>query len=167
MTIDELLRELDQEAQTTRRVLERVPEDQMGWKPHEKSMSLGVLAMHVALIPAAIAEVAMQDGFDVDTPIPRPQATSVAELTATLERSLATAHSLLAGLDQAGLEKPWRMTKGGRELATMPRGALLRSVMLNHWYHHRGQLTVYLRQTGALVPSVYGGSADEVPGAAR
>jgi len=163
VTIDDLLQELDREAQTTRRVLERVPQERLDWRPHDKSMTLGQLAMHVATLPGAIAELSTLSGFDVNTQIPRPSTTSTAELIATLDRSLARARTLLRGMGDAGLAVPWRMLDGDQELAAMPRAALLRSVLLNHWYHHRGQLTVYLRQVGALVPAVYGASADETP----
>ena len=160
LTIDDLLQELEQEAQATRRVLENIPEDRLDWKPHDKSMSLGQLAMHVANLPGAIAEVSTSD-FDVKTVIPRPSARSTAELLVVLEDSLKRAQRILGAMADADLESPWRMMNGDREIMAMSRGALLRSVMLNHWYHHRGQLTVYLRQTGALVPAVYGDSADE------
>ena len=163
MTRDDLLQELEQGAHATRRVLERVPEDQLGWKPHEKSMTFGQLAMHVANLPGAIAEVALLPAFDIKTQIPLPSATSVAELIATLDRSVSRAKALLGGMDEAVLASTWRMVDGDREVFGIPRAAFLRSVMLNHWYHHRGQLTVYLRQTGALVPAVYGTSADENP----
>lgn len=163
MTVDELRKELDQEARATRRVLERVPEDKLSWKPHPRSMSMGQLAMHVASLSGEIAKVSTQPSFDADTPIPRPEAKSRAELMATLDQSLATAKEILGGRDDAALASPWKMTKGGREVMSMTRGALLRSVMLNHWYHHRAQLTVYLRLTGAKVPAVYGASADENP----
>ena len=163
VTLDELLQELDQEAQTTRRVLERVPEDQLAWKPHDKSMSLGELAMHVATLPGAIAELSTRPEFDVQTQIPRPSATSRAELLSAFDRSVAQAKAVLRRMDDAALATPWRMVKGSQEIWAIPRRALLRTVMLNHWYHHRGQLTVYLRQTGALVPAVYGASADERP----
>ena len=163
LTINDVLQELEHEARTTRRVLERVPEDRLGWKPHDKSMTLGELAMHIATLPGAIAEISTRPTFDVNTAIPRPSASSVAELVATLDQSLARARALLGGMDDAALMSPWRMVNGDRELAAMPRAALLRNVMLNHWYHHRGQLTVYLRQTEALVPAIYGASADERP----
>jgi len=101
--------------------------------------------------------------FEAGAPLPRPSAPSTAELLAELERSIATAQKVLGGMDDAALNSPWRMVMGGRELRSMPRAAVLRSILFNHWYHHRGQLTVYLRQTGALVPSVYGPSADENP----
>lgn len=159
-TIDDLLQELEQEAQSTRRVLERVPNDRLDWKPHPKSMTLGQLAMHVANLPGAIAEISTRD-FDVKTVIPRPSAKSTAELLAVLDESLGRARTVLRALDEAALASPWRMVNGDQEVWSLPRGQFLRSVMLNHWYHHRGQLTVYLRQTGALVPSTYGDSADE------
>jgi uncharacterized damage-inducible protein DinB len=161
--IEELRQELEREAQTTRRVLERVAEDRLAWRPNDKSMSLGELAMHVAIVPGAIAELAAGAGVDVEAGIPRPGATSVADLVATLDRSVAKAQAVLGGLDDDALSAPWRMRKGEREIAAMPRGGVIRTILLNHWYHHRGQLTVYLRQTGARVPSVYGPSADENP----
>jgi uncharacterized damage-inducible protein DinB len=160
LTIDDLLQELEQEAHATRRVLERIPGDRLDWKPHPKSMSLGQLAMHVANLPGAIAEVSTRD-FDAKTVIPRPGAKSTAELLAVLEESLARARRILGAMDDAELASPWRMMLGDRELWSVTRGQFLRSVMLNHWYHHRGQLTVYLRLTGALVPAVFGDSADE------
>jgi uncharacterized damage-inducible protein DinB len=160
-TKQELLQELDQEARATRRVLERVPEGRLDWRPHARSLTLGQLAMHVASLPGAIAELATRDAFQVGTEIPRPGASSTAELLDTLDRSVASAKARLGGMDDAALASPWRMMKGEREVMAIPRAALLRSVMLNHWYHHRGQLTVYLRQTGAAVPAIYGDSADE------
>jgi uncharacterized damage-inducible protein DinB len=163
LTTDDLLQELEQEAQSTRRVLERVPEDRLDWKPHAKSMTLGELAMHVANLPGAIAEISTRD-FDVKTPIPRPSARSAAELLVTLDRSLSRARTVLHAMDDAELGTPWRAMNGDQVLWSQPRGQFLRSVMLNHWYHHRGQLTVYLRQTGALVPGIYGDSADEKRG---
>lgn len=163
LTIDDLLQELEHEAQSTRRVLERVPADHLDWKPHPKSLTLGQLAMHVATLPGAIAELSTRPGLDVKTEIPRPGAGSVAELLSALDGSLARAKAVLRDMDDAALASPWRMMDGDREMASVPRGGLLRSILLNHWYHHRGQLTVYLRQTGALVPAIYGASADEVP----
>jgi uncharacterized damage-inducible protein DinB len=161
ITVSDLVQELEQEAQATRRVLERVPDDKLQWKPHTKSMSLGQLALHVANLPGAIAELSTQPSFDVRTPIPRPDAASRGEILATFDDSMGRARTHLARMKDGDLALPWRMMDGSRELWSIPRFAFLRSVMLNHWYHHRGQLTVYLRQTGALVPAVYGDSADE------
>jgi uncharacterized damage-inducible protein DinB len=160
MTVNDIVQELEQEAQATRRVLERVPEERLGWKPHPKSMTLGQLAMHIANLPGAIAEISRRS-FDVRTPIPRPEATSTAEVLAAFDDSMARAMSILSGMSDSELAAPWRMMNGDRELWSIPRAAFLRSVMLNHWYHHRGQLTVYLRQTGVPLPAVYGDSADE------
>jgi uncharacterized damage-inducible protein DinB len=160
LTISDIVQELEQEAQATRRVLERVPGNQLGWRPHEKSMTLGQLAMHVANLPGAIAEVSTSS-FDVETAVPRPDAASTEQILVIFDESMQRARAILTRMSDAELATPWRMMTGDQELWSIPRGAFLRSVMLNHWYHHRGQLTVYLRQTGALVPAVYGDSADE------
>jgi len=165
-TIEALLQELEQEKQTTKRVLERVPEDRLTWKPHEKSMSMGQLALHVATVPGAIAEISRQSPFKVGQ-FTQPPATSAAELVPALEQSIAKACDVLRTMDDASLAKTWRAMDGDREIFAIPVGALFRSVMLNHWYHHRGQLSVYLRLVGVPVPSIYGPSADENPFAAR
>jgi uncharacterized damage-inducible protein DinB len=167
VTMDELLQELEQEAGSTRRVLERVPQDQFDWKPHAKSMTMGQLALHVATIPGAIAEVGTRATFDANTSIPRPTPASSAELLGALSQSIATAKKILGAMGDAGLTASWTMVDGDREIMAMPRVLLFRKVLFNHWYHHRGQLTVYLRQVGALVPATYGASADENPLAPR
>jgi uncharacterized damage-inducible protein DinB len=160
--VEVLLQELEHEAKTTRRVLERVPGDKLAWKPHQKSMSLGELAMHVATVPGNVAEIASRKTFSV-TGFSRPSASTAAELLPALDESIAKARRVLGGLDDAALDDTWRLTNGDRELMAIPRGAFLRSVMLNHWYHHRGQLSVYLRELNVPVPSIYGPSADENP----
>ena len=162
-TIREMLQELEQEAPTTRRTLERVRADKLDWKPHEKSMTLSVLAMHVATIPGRLAEVAMQPSLDVSFVVPRPTTTSIPALLEAHDQSIARAREILGSMDDSALEVPWSMMNGSTEIFSMPRGIFLRSVLFNHWYHHRGQLSVYLRETGALVPSIYGASADETP----
>jgi uncharacterized damage-inducible protein DinB len=163
VTIQELLQELEHETDATRRTLERVPNDRLDWRPHQKSLSMGQLAMHVATLAGALAEISTAPAFDAGAPIPRPTATSTDELLATLERSVAQAKVILLEMGDAGLTVPWRIRLDGKEVGSMPRSAFLRSVLFNHWYHHRGQLTVYLRQTGAAVPAIYGPSADEQP----
>ncbi|MDA1313350.1 MAG: DinB family protein [Acidobacteria bacterium] len=157
-----LIGELEQEAATTRRVLERVPDDKLGWKPHSKSMSLGQLALHIANTPGTVSELAAQN--DVTPPdFNQPQADSTAQVLAAHDASVAKAKTYLAGLsDEAAMEE-WRVVAGGQTVMAMPRIGLLRGIMLNHWYHHRGQMTVYLRQLDVPVPSVYGPSADENP----
>jgi uncharacterized damage-inducible protein DinB len=162
-TIHEFLDELEQESHPTRRALERVPVAKLTWKPHEKSQTMGQLAMHVATLPAALSEVSMLSAFDASFVVPRPEAKSMDELLGAHDASVARAREVLGGMDDAALTTPWKMMAGTKELMSIPRGQFLRSVLFNHWYHHRGQLTVYLRQTGALVPAIYGASADENP----
>ena len=164
--IEILLQELEQEAQTTRRVLERVPGDRLTWKPHDRSMSLGQLALHIASMPGAIAEITQISPFPVPE-FEQPSARSAAELIPTLEQSVVKARSILRKLDDVDLAKIWRVMDGDRQVMALPVGAALRALMLNHWYHHRGQLSVYLRQVGVPVPSIYGPSADENPFATR
>lgn len=164
MTIIEgMLQELEQEAQATRRALERVPGHRLGWRPHAKSRTLGELALHVAMVPGVVAELLASpspaQAPDFTDPVPQ----SAAELIPALEQSLATVKRVLGDLDDAALTAPWRLLRGDRELFVVPRAALLRSVLLNHWYHHRGQLTVYLRELDVAVPAIYGPSADENP----
>jgi uncharacterized damage-inducible protein DinB len=161
--IDSMLQELEQEAQTTRRVLERVPDGQLTWRPHEKARTLGELAVHIATVPGAVAEL-----FASPSPCQLPQfkdptLNRVSELLPALDESLAKAKRALGGMDDATATSMWRLMNGERELLAVPRAALLRSIMLNHWYHHRGQLTVYLRELGVAIPSIYGPSADENP----
>jgi uncharacterized damage-inducible protein DinB len=162
MMRDSFIQELEQEAKTTRRVLERVPESHLGWKPHPTSMSMGQLAMHVAMVPGAVAQLSVPSTCGVPT-FTQPVPASASELLPAFEQSIATARSVLANFDDAALGETWRMMNGEQQVMAMPRAALLRSVMLNHWYHHRGQLAVYLRQCGVPVPSIYGPSGDENP----
>ena len=160
--IDSFLQELEHEAKTTRRVLERVPDNQLGWRPHPKARSLGELALHVAGTPGEVAKLAAQAEIqppDFTDPVPA----SASELVPALDDSIATARRLLGTMDDATLNGMWRVKRNGHEILAMPRSALLRSIMLNHWYHHRGQLSVYLRELGVAVPSIYGPSADENP----
>jgi len=165
--VDSLLAELDQETATTRRVLERVPNDKLAWKPHAKSMSLGQLALHVATIPGAVAKRLSNESLDYGSvSFVQPAAGSAAELLPALEESARAAKAFLRGLDDHRAMATWRLTREGKELFAAPRIAAVRSIMLNHWYHHRGQLSVYLRLLHVPVPSIYGPSADENPFAA-
>jgi uncharacterized damage-inducible protein DinB len=161
--IDGMLQELEQEAQTTRRVLGRVPDNQLTWRPHEKARTLGELALHVAIVPGAVAELVASPSPAQAPQFVDPTPKSASELLPALDQSIAKAKNVLGGMNDAALMATWRMMRGDRELFAVPRAAVLRSVMLNHWYHHRGQLTVYLRQLGVPIPSIYGPSADENP----
>jgi uncharacterized damage-inducible protein DinB len=161
--VDGMLNELEQEAQTTRRVLERVPDKHLAWRPHRKSRTLGELALHVAMVPGAVAELVSSPSPAQAPTFVDPSPATAAELVPTLDESLAKAKRILTGMDDATLTATLRMIDSGRELFAVPRAALLRSIMLNHWYHHRGQLTVYLRELDVSIPSIYGPSADENP----
>jgi len=160
--IDGLLQELEQEAQTTRRVLARVPDNQLTWRPHKKARTLGELALHIATVPGAVATIAAQPEMQAPQFID-PSPNSASELIPALDESIKKAKSVLSGMDDGTLNATFRMMKGEREIFAIPRVAMLRSIMLNHWYHHRGQLTVYLRELGVPIPSIYGPSADENP----
>jgi len=161
--IDGMLAELEQEADTTRRVLERIPQAHLSWKPHPKSMSLGQLALHVATVPGMVAEIAAMDTIPEPPSFVQPEAATAAELVPSLLDSVAKAKRTLGGFDDARMGAIWRLQSGGRDLMAMPRAAFVRAIMLNHWYHHRGQLLVYLRLLNQSVPSVYGPTADENP----
>ena len=164
--IDGLLAELDQESQTTARVLERVPQAHLSWRPHPKSMSLGQLALHVATIPGMVAELAAMDSIPEPPAFVQAEAATAAELVPTLNASVARARQVLGGFDDDAMRAPWRLMAGGNEIMSMPRAAVARMIMQNHWYHHRGQLLVYLRLHDVPLPSVYGPTADENPFAA-
>jgi len=164
--IDALLAELEQESQTTARVLERIPQAHLSWKPHPKSMSLGQLALHVATVPGNVAELVSVDTVPEPPRFVQPEAATAAELVPALKASVAKARQHLGGFDDAKMAATWRLLMDGQEVMAMPRAAFVRAIMLNHWYHHRGQLLVYLRLLNLSVPSVYGPTADENPFAA-
>ena len=142
--IDGMLAELEQEAVTTRRVLELIPQAHLSWKPHPKSMSLGQLAWHVAVVPGNVAELVARDGIEAPNFV-HPEPATAAELLPALDASVAKAKQHIGPLGDAAMGATWRMTRGGQEVMAMPRAAFARAIMLNHWYHHRGQLLVYLR----------------------
>jgi uncharacterized damage-inducible protein DinB len=159
-----MLQEFEQEAATTRRVLERVPTDKLAWKPHAKSMSLGTLAMHIATGPAFLTGWATQDSVTYSGGS-SPEAASTADILAAHDASATQAKSNISSIGDANLGKMWEFkTPDGTTRMTMPKAALLRTLALNHIYHHRGQLSVYLRLLDVPVPSIYGPSADEGPG---
>ena len=164
--IDGLLAELEQEAATTSRVLERIPQAHLSWRPHPKSMSLGQLALHVATVPGNVADLAAKDTIPNPPNFIQPEATTAAELVPSLAASVSKAKQVLGGFDDARMGATWRLQRDGKEILAMPRAAVVRTIMLNHWYHHRGQLLVYLRLLNQSVPSVYGPTADENPFAA-
>jgi uncharacterized damage-inducible protein DinB len=159
---DSILRELDQEAQTTKRVLDRIPDDKLAWKPHPTSRSLGQLALHIASAPGNVAALAMQDTVEAPN-FSQPEPKSRQEVLDTNSKSLESAKDTLKNMDDVRLTSMWSLTKNGKILMSVPRIGFLRSILMNHVYHHRGQLSVYLRMLDVPVPSIYGPSADENP----
>jgi uncharacterized damage-inducible protein DinB len=160
--VDSILMELDQEAQTTKRVLDRIPEDKLAWKPHPKSFSLGQLALHIASVPGSVAAAAVPDSMEAPN-FSQPEPKSRQEVLDTFSKSLESAKDALKKMDDARLMSLWSLTRNGKVLMSVPRIGFIRSILMNHNYHHRGQLSVYLRMLGVPVPSIYGPSADENP----
>jgi uncharacterized damage-inducible protein DinB len=161
---DPYIDELTAETSITRRVLERVPDAHLNWRPHAKSMSLGQLALHVATLPRQLTEFVAVDELDVgEAAVGQPAATTQRELLDAFASSINAARSFLEDLTDQRATETWRLVSGDRQLFAAPRAAVLRSLLFNHWYHHRGQLLVYLRLLDVPVPPVYGPTADENP----
>lgn len=161
-----LLSEFEVQAPITRRFIERLPEDKLTWKPHEKSMSAGQLAYHLASVPGGVIRLAQNNPApapDVADVGRFPQPASRKEILEKFEESIVTVRSLLPKFDDAAMTETWRLLAGGREALAQPRGEFLRDVMLSHWYQHRGQFSVYLRILNVAVPASWGPSADEPP----
>jgi len=157
-----LLAEFEIQAPITRKFLERLPEDKLTWKPHEKSMSAGQLAFHLAMVPGGVVRFVQNNPADApDFSFPQPA--SRGEILKTFDESIATVRATLSTADDASMNETWRLVAGGREVLAQPRAQFLRDVMLSHWYQHRGQFSVYLRLLGAPVPASWGPSADEPP----
>jgi uncharacterized damage-inducible protein DinB len=156
-----LLPEFDHEMQTTRRTLERLPEDRLTWKPHEKSMTMGQLATHLASLNHWAEAIMAAESFDVSTAPPNPELTSRSEILSAFDTNTANARKAIAAATDGELLKPWKLISAGKTVFTLPRIATLRSFILSHGIHHRGQLSVYLRLNNVPVPSIYGPSADE------
>jgi uncharacterized damage-inducible protein DinB len=159
---ESLAAELQQEAKTTRRLLERVPEESFGWKPHEKSMPLGRLAAHVAELPELILPALTQDELDFGSGDFKPfEPRTNAELLEKFDRNISAAAEALQKQPDERMGDSWKLRSGDHVLFEMPRALVVRFVGLNHVIHHRGQLSVYLRLLDVPLPSIYGPSADE------
>jgi uncharacterized damage-inducible protein DinB len=157
-----VLAEFENEAKITRKFLERVPQDKLGWRPHEKSHTVGELAAHIALVPGSVARSALDDVSPLPSPAELfPQPPSVQDILARHDQGVETVRATLPKLDDARLMTNWTATRDGKPVATMPKAMVLRVIMMNHWIQHRGQLGVYLRLLGAKVPASYGPSGDE------
>jgi uncharacterized damage-inducible protein DinB len=160
-----MMPEIEQEMAQTRKTLARVPDDKFSYKPHEKSMEMGALALHIAMMADWGADTLVSDDFDV-APVngpayQMPTAKTSAELLALFDKAVERLKTNLAKTDDAAMMKQWSLLQGGRPLFSMPRAAVMRGMILNHMVHHRGQLTVYLRMCNVPVPALYGPSADE------
>jgi uncharacterized damage-inducible protein DinB len=163
-SLSPMLQEFHRESATTRRVLDRVPADKLTWTPHPKSMTLGKLASHIAGVPGGISRIAQNDVHEIDPAAFAPlQPKDKKEILDAFEASVKTAEQYIEGLTEATATATWRLKAKGQEILAVPRVELIRNIMLNHWYHHRGQLSVYLRLLEVPVPSIYGPSADENP----
>jgi uncharacterized damage-inducible protein DinB len=162
---DTMLAEFEAQAPLTRKFLERLPEDRLGWKPHERSMTAGQLALHLASVPGGVVRIAEMNPAPLPGPdtfiFPEPK--TRAEVLRKYEQSIAVVRSVLPKFDDAAMNERWRFQAGDQEFYVQPRAQLLRDVMLSHWYQHRGQFSVYLRMLNVAVPSTWGPSADEAP----
>jgi len=160
-----LLPEFDQEMATTRRLLERVPDDRTDWKPHEKSMSLGRLATHIAELPSLASRILGQDSLDLAAAGGSGRGPNVLgthqEIVDLFDSNVRATHAAIESAENEALMQPWTLRKGDQVIFTLPRLAALRAMVLNHTIHHRGQLSVYLRLNDVPLPSVYGPTADE------
>lgn len=164
MTIAQsLLVEFEIQAPITRRFLERLPEDKLTWKPHEKSMTAGQLAYHLAFVPGGIVRFVQNNPAQAPEFANFPQPASRQEILKAFDDSIATVRELLPKVDDNKMKETWRMFAKEREVLAQPRAEFLRDVMFSHWYQHRGQFSVYLRLLNVAVPASWGPSADEPP----
>jgi uncharacterized damage-inducible protein DinB len=162
--LEPMLHEFREEVAITKRVLNRVPADKLTWKPHAKSMTLGQLAWHIASVPGALSKIAQLNEFDAaQANFTPPQPKSIEEIHAALADSIRDVEECIGGMTEEKALGTWRLLVEGKQVMTQPRVGVMRSIMLNHWYHHRGQLSVYLRMLDVPVPVIYGRSADENP----
>jgi len=157
------LPEFDQEMALTRKVLERVPEDRLTWRPHPKSWTMAELATHVAWIGAWTSPTLHLPELDLASPTaPNPKPVSTrADLLTLFDGMLNVAREALAGAPETAFALPWSLRAGDQVFFTMRRGEVMRTFVLNHLIHHRGQLEVYLRMNDVALPAIYGPSADE------
>lgn len=159
---ERLLPEFDTEMTNTRKILEVVPEDKFSWKPHDKSMSLGALAAHISDLPDWALHSVQVDTLEIPADYKAFAPATREELLRHFDEGVAKARPMLAGVAEPQLDVIWRLKFDGKTFLEMPRGKVLRSTVMNHLIHHRGQLTVYLRLLGVPVPGMYGPSADEM-----
>ncbi len=159
---EDLLEDFDQELAHTRTVLQRVPQDRMGWRPHPKSWTLGTLANHLVWLPTWVPSALLEDSRDLDRQEGRLEIIeSKQALLDLFDWNVDAARRALAACSGEGLHEPWSLRRGSRILFTLPRERVIRTYVLNHIIHHRAQLGVYLRMNDVPLPPIYGPSADE------
>jgi uncharacterized damage-inducible protein DinB len=162
--LEPVLDEFREEAATTKRVFDRIPADKLSWKPHPKSMSLGQLALHIASVPGNFMNRLEAEEFDVSQGnFNPPEPKNKEEINAALDQSTRAMEDYLHRVSEQAALGSWRLMANGKQIFSKPRIVVLRTIMLNHCYHHRGQLSVYLRLLDVPVPVIYGRSADENP----
>ena len=163
MSAQSLLAEFEQELVATKNLLEVLPENRLNWQPHEKAMTLGQLAFHVAIIPFRYLNFAKDGQVEVDVIIDHPIPETKAQIMQSLEQSASNTQAILSEVSQPWFEQEWQLLKSGNAIAVMPRMAFIRAFVFNHWYHHRGELATYLRILDVKLPSIYGPTADVNP----
>ncbi len=156
-----LLPEFDHESRNTRRMLESVPDEHLGYRPHEKSWTLRELATHVATLGGWTRPTFERDGIDLSQPWEQEQLESVAEIVSTFDAVAADARAALESASEETFQETWTLRSGDAVHFSMPKGMVFRFFVMNHIVHHRAQLALYLRECGAKVPGMYGPSADE------
>jgi len=159
--VDALLPEFDREITLTRTMLERIPESRLGWKPHVTSFSLGELGLHLSRLPTWATETLAKSEIDIGATPPQATIPTRADMLAAFDRHAADARAALVGTSDPELAAMWTLKRNGRAVFSMPKASVLRTFVLSHLIHHRGQLSVYLRLLDVPVPSTYGPSADE------
>jgi len=157
------LAEFEAQAPVTRRFLERLPEDKLTWKPHEKSMTAGQLALHIAKTTAVVLELVQDNPRQARERFEFPQPASKDEILKAFDECISMVRAKLPAFDDSMMNETWRLEANGRTLMAVPRAGVLRDVMFSHWYQHRGQFSVYLRLLNVAVPASWGPSADEPP----
>jgi uncharacterized damage-inducible protein DinB len=160
---ESLLEEFEVQAPVTRKFLERLPEDKLTWKPHEKSMTAGQLAYHIAAIPGGIVRFVENNPAQAPGSFNFPQPANRQEILEKLDESIVTVRKLLPRFEDSAMQETWHLMSLDRELLAVPRAGFVRDVMFSHWYQHRGQFSVYLRLLNVPVPASWGPSADEPP----
>jgi len=157
-----LLAEFEIQAPITRKFLERLPQDKITWKPHERSLTAGQLAYHLALVPGGIVRF-VQDNPAQAPGFNHPQPQSHDEILKAFDESVTAVRNLLPKFNDTAMKETWRLVAGGKEVLAQPREKFMRDIMFSHWYQHRGQFSVYLRLLDIAVPATWGPSADEAP----